>query len=96
MGCSDYLREYLEEEFSKLKDIIDNKKYSHDKCLNFISDHELEDTLSCNDINKVQNEFMKLAEKYLSKNHDGQFIIYRDWCVHICTIEFYKNSNNIS
>lgn len=87
-----FYEEYIEENLEKLKDIVCNNKYSDGKSVNFISEYELEDELSEMFIDKVQKEFMKRAKAYLAANHKGKFIMYNDWCVHICTIGFYERS----
>lgn len=83
--------DYIDEKIDELKSIIENKKYSNEKAINFISDDDLEDELSHKEIYKIQKEFIKLAKEYLVENHKGKFIMYCDWCVHVCTIEFYEN-----
>lgn len=73
-----------------MKDIIKNNKYSNEKVINFIRNYDLEDELSRSEIEHVQQEFMDKAQDYLKNNYKGKFVIYSDWCVHICTVEYYK------
>ncbi|MGL6184801.1 MAG: hypothetical protein ACRC1T_05420 [Clostridium chrysemydis] len=85
---------YIEDELDYLKSIIENNKYSDEKAINFISNYSLQDELSGNDIADVQQEFMNKAQVYLKNNYKGKFIMYCDWCVHVCTVEFYKKYIN--
>lgn len=83
--------DYINEQLDELKDIVENNKFTDEKCINFISNQDLEDELSHNEIYMVQKEFIRLAKEYLRENHNGKFIIFCDWCVHICTVKFYEN-----
>lgn len=82
----------IEEELNNLKKIVENKKYSDTACINFLSNSELKCDFSENEIYEIHKEFIKLAKDYLIKNHKGKFIIYSDWCVHICTVSFLEKS----
>ena len=39
---------------------------------------------------------MDIAENYLKEHHPGKFIIFRDWCVHVCTVEFKEKELDVS
>ena len=80
----------IEDELEKLKEIIKNNQLSNDKSNNFIIDYELEEEFSHNEIYKIQKEFMEQSKEYLRKNCPNQYVIYCDWCVHICGIDFAK------
>lgn len=80
----------VEDTIEELKEMIENDKMLLDKCNNFISDYEWEDEFSHNDIGEMQEEFIKQAKEYLIKACKGQYIIYCDWCVHICTVDFFN------
>lgn len=82
----------IDDEIEKLKEMVENNKLSNDKCNNFISDYDWEDEFSHNDIGEMQEEFMKQAKEYLIEICKGRYIIYCDWCVHICSIDFFNKS----
>lgn len=82
--------EYIDEELDKLKDMIENNTFKKNKANNFISYSDLEDDFSHNEIDKAQLMFMKKARNYLSLNHSGKYAMWCDWCVHITTIELYR------
>lgn len=74
---------------AELKEIVEAGNYSNERCINFLkSDDLLDDDYTKSEITEIQNKFMTLAEEYLKEHHKGKFIIFRDWCVHICTVEF--------
>lgn len=79
---------HIENELAKLKECIENHKFSPHNCVNFMHTDEFETELSHLQIQEIQAEFIKQAKAYLSETHPGTFIIYQDWCVHICTVEF--------
>lgn len=73
----------------ELKEIIENQQYSHDRALNFLAEDDLlEDQFQREEVRLIQNEFMVAAKSYLKMHHPGKFIVFRDWCVHVCTVEF--------
>ncbi|MDU5206306.1 MAG: hypothetical protein E6182_10105 [Clostridioides difficile] len=86
--------DYIEEELDSLKEIIGSNKYSDEKAINFIRVYDLEDELSGSQIADIQQEFMNKAQIYLKNNYNGKFIMYSDWCVHVCTVGFYKKYIN--
>lgn len=79
----------IEEALEDLKDKVETNKLSDDKCNNFISDSDWEDDFSHNEIGEMQEIFMSKAKEYLSEKCKGKYMIYCDWCVHICSIEFF-------
>ena len=80
----------IDEILEKFKQKVDNGELFQDKSNNFIEDYEFEDDYSYNSIEKIQQEFIKAAKEYLIKNQPGEYIIYRDWCVHICSVKFFN------
>lgn len=88
----------IEDEIQKLKEMVENNELLNDKSNNFISDDDWEDEFSHNDIGEMQEMFMEKAKEYLLEKCKGKYIIYSDWCVHICSVEFFdkhlKDSSN--
>lgn len=82
----------IEEIMEELKEMVEDNKLSDIKCNNFIADDDWEDELSHNEIGEMQELFMKQAKDYLIEKCPGKYIIYCDWCVHICSIEFFNKS----
>lgn len=82
----------VEEEFEILKDKLANGKMGDNN--NFIREDDYEDEYSLDEIHRIQQSFIDLAESYLDKHYKGQYVIYRDWCVHICTVDFYNIIGN--
>lgn len=83
--------EYIvEEEMDNLKYAIDNNKMHENKANNFFSDDYWEDDFSHNDIYEMQLEFMKQAQGYLKKICPNKYILYCDWCVHVCSVDFFN------
>lgn len=82
--------EYINENVKELKESIENNMFKKDCCNNFISYDELEDEFSHTEIEYAQEMFMQKAREYLSKNHPGEYAIWCDWCVHISTVETYR------
>jgi hypothetical protein len=80
----------INDELEKLKEMIENNKLSNDKLNNFISDYDWEDEFSHNDIGDMQEEFIKQAKNYLIENCIESYIIFCDWSVHICTVDFFN------
>lgn len=80
----------IDEILEEFKQRVDNNQLFKNKANNFIEDYEFEDDYSHNEIEKLQKEFIKEAKEYLIKNNKGEYIIYRDWCVHVCSIEFFN------
>lgn len=79
----------IADSLTKLKNIVENQRYSHDRALNFLAEEDLlDDQFRREEVRLIQNEFMIAAETYLKTHHPGKFIMFRDWCVHICTVEF--------
>lgn len=83
--------EYIDEKVDELKDMIKNNTFEKDKCNNFIYYEDLEDEFSHNEIEKAQQMFINRAKDYLLKNYPGKYAIWRDYCVHISTVELYKD-----
>lgn len=82
--------EIIEEYLDKLKRLAEADKLSKGKCNNFIENYEFEDEFSHNEINDMQNLFMKEAKKYLSSKFPGKYAMWNDWAVHITTVELYR------
>lgn len=82
--------EYIDENLEELKESIESNTFKKDCCNNFISYDELEDEYSYNEIGYAQEMFMQKAREYLSKNYPGEYAIWCDWCVHITTVETYR------
>ena len=81
--------EFICDLLEELKETIETKNYSSERAINFLEEDDLlDDDFTRSEIHKMQNEFMDMAETYLKENHPGKFIIFRDWCVHVCTVEF--------
>ena len=83
--------EYIDEKVEELKSSIENGTFSEDKCNNYISYNDLEDCFSHNEIDEAQEMFMNEVRQYLSKNHSGKYAMWCDWCVHITTVELYRD-----
>jgi hypothetical protein len=83
--------EYIDEKIEDLKEMIENNTFAKDKCNNFISDDELEDEFSHNEIGEAQQMFMNKAKEYLSKNYSGKYAMWNDYCVHITTVDLYRD-----
>lgn len=83
--------EYIDEKVDELKDMIENDTFDKDNCNNFISYDDLEDEFSHNDIDEAQQMFMNKARKYLSTNYSGKYAMWCNWCVHITTVDVYKD-----
>lgn len=82
--------DYIDEKIDELKEMIENDTFEKDKCNNFIAYDDLEDEFSHNEIDEAQNMFMNKVKKYLSKNYSGKYAIWCDWCVHITTVDLYR------
>lgn len=83
--------DYIDEKIDELKDMIENDTFNKDKCNNFISYDDLDDEFSHNEIGEAQQIFVNKAKEYLSKKHSGKYAIWTDYCVHVSTIELYKD-----
>lgn len=81
-------QDYIEDNLEELKTRVQNNEVTDERCVNFMRDDALEDDLSHNTIGGIQEAFMKEAEAYLKAHYPGQFILYSDWCVHLCTVKF--------
>lgn len=86
-----YDEEYIDEAIDELKNIIENKSFKLDKCNNFISYSDLEDEYSHDDIDTAQSMFMEKVTEYLGKEYPGKYAMWHDWCVHITTVELYRD-----
>ena len=85
----------LEEEFNKLKQLVETNKLSNEISNNFMEDYNYEYDFSHNEIEEMQKEFVKIAKEYLMSKCKEQYIIYYDWAVHICSVDFFnKNLKN--
>lgn len=80
----------IEDEMERLREMVENKKLLNNKANNFLRDYDWEDDFSHNDIWKMQEEFIIQAKKYLKKECKNKYIIYCDWCIHICSVEFFN------
>lgn len=79
------------ETFEELKTILENHQYSDSQAINFLETEDLlNDNYRLNEAGEIQREFMSLAQAYLKESYPGQFGIFRDWCVHICTANMIK------
>ena len=75
--------------FEELKAVIEGKQYTDFGCLNLLDSDELfEQNYSKIQISDIQKEFMALADNFLSENYPGEFIIFKDWCVHVATLTY--------
>lgn len=83
--------EYIEENLEELINQIENQTFNEEKCTNFISYDSLEDEFSHNEIEEAQRLFMKKSKEYLSKHYPGKYAMWCDWCVHVCTVELYRD-----
>ncbi|MCD3321635.1 hypothetical protein G8V07_14320 [Clostridium botulinum D/C] len=85
----------VDDEIEELKEMLKNNQLSNNECNNFIIDNEWEGEFSHNEIDEMQEKFIKQATEYLKEHYPNKYIIYCDWCVHICTIDFAnKNIKN--
>lgn len=82
--------EYIDEKIDELKDMIESDTFDEERCNNFIADDDLEDDYSHNEIDEAQTMFMQKAKEYLSKNYSGKYTMWCDWCVHIATVDLYR------
>ena len=82
--------EYIDEMIEELKKSIENNTFKKDSCNNFISYDELEDEFSHTEIRYAQEMLMQKAKEYLSVNYSGRYAMWCDWCVHIATVETYR------
>lgn len=79
---------YMDDILNELKEKIETNNYTNEKSINFLEEDDLlDDDYTRSEVAKIQREFMDAASEYLKENHPGKFIIYCDWCVHICTVE---------
>lgn len=83
--------EYVEESFDNLKEMVKNETFEKDKCNNFIIEDDLSYDFSGAEISEMQSMFMKMVKKYLSEKHPKQYAMWCDWCVHITTVETYRD-----
>lgn len=81
----------MEEEFERLKEILEKKQMLKDKSNNFFDENDYEGDFSHDEISEFQGKFTKNVEKYLKEHYTGQYVMFCDWCVHVVTIEFYRN-----
>ena len=84
-------QDIIEEELNSLKNLVEKDLLLKDKSNNFLEDYLYEDDFSHNEISIMQNLFIKSAKEYLDKNYNKEYCIFKDWCVHICTKEFYES-----
>lgn len=84
----------IEDELEKLKNMLKTNQILDNRANNFLCDYDLEDEFSHNEIWEIQQKFIEQAKEYLKKNYPNKYIIYCDWCVHICSIEFFKGVFN--
>ena len=81
----------VEDIMEDLKEMVENNKMSDSKCNNFVANDDWEDEFSHNDIDEMQEEFIKQAQAYLIDKCKGKYIIYSDWCVHICSVALFND-----
>lgn len=86
------MNDIIEYEMQRLGDLIETDEISVDKSNNFVINSEWEDEFSHNDIYKMQKEFTNQAKEYLKLRSPDKYVIFTDWCVHICTKEFADNN----
>ena len=82
--------EYIDEEIENLKDSLENNTFDKERCNNFIPEDLLEDEYSHNEIDLAHTMFMDKAREYLSNKYPGMFAMWSDWCVHIVTVNLYR------
>lgn len=82
--------EYIDDKVNELKEKIENDTIDKQNCNNFISEDELEDEFSHNEIGDAQEMFMAVVREWLFENYPGQYAMWCDWCVHITTTEVYR------
>lgn len=80
----------IEDEMQKLKNMLKTNQLLDDRANNFLRDYDWEDEFSHNEIWEIQQKFIKQAKEYLKKDYPNRYVIYCDWCVHICSIDFAK------
>lgn len=80
-------------EMDILKSTLKDNKMETDKSNNFLRFSDYEEEYSHNQIRKMQDRFIEEAQAYLKENYKGRYVIFRDWCVHITTVEFHKEKN---
>ena len=51
----------------------------------YIDELEYEDEYSHNDINEMQDKFIKKVTEYLHENYPGKYIVSSGWCVFVVT-----------
>lgn len=83
--------EYIYEKIDELKKMIENDTFKKDKSNNFIEYDDLEGEFSHSEIDEAQQMFMDKAKEYLSKNHPGKYAMWNDYCVHITTVDLYRD-----
>ena len=73
------------------KALIESGNYSDERVMSFLDEEDLlDDDFTRSEVSQLQKSFMDLAEAYLKEHYPGQFILYRNWAVHICTVEFQR------
>jgi len=82
----------IEEQMETLINKLKNNQMSNEESNNFVNDYELEDEFSHDTIREIQYNFTEQAKEYLKENHPSKYVIFQDWCVHICTVEFAKKN----
>ena len=82
--------EYIDEKVHVLRNMIENNDFKKNQCNNFIEFDDLEDEYSHNEIEEAQQIFMNKAKEYLASNYSGHYAMWCDWCVHISTVELYR------
>lgn len=85
------MRFEVEEEFEELKRLLSENKMVTYKSNCFLEEDDYEDDYSNNEIQKLQSEFIDEAVKYLKKHYKGQYVITKDWCVRVMTLEMYED-----
>lgn len=81
--------EIIEDEFKLfLKDMKNEESFCR-----YIYEDEYEEEYSHSDIRWYQNEFIKIVKSWLRENKPKKYIVMRDWCVFVMTIEEAKKRN---
>lgn len=86
----------INEAMDELKEMVEHNKLLNEKSNNFIIDYEWEDDFSHNEISDMQEKFAKQAKEYLLEKCADKYVVYIDWCVHICSIDFMNERSKVS
>jgi hypothetical protein len=84
----------IQEEMENLIHLLTTDKINKNKSNNFLDETNLEDDFNKTQISEMHYKFKKQAEEYLNKYYSGQYLVFCDWCVHVCTVEFHKKATS--